>query len=131
MDTIVNKYDKGSLLPLSTSRIDAVPSFKFNLFFLKIANTLAASVEESTEPIKILSIHEKFNNSQVGKVLEVLCEGYDKASGVYFGRSVYDSPEIDGKVYFSSKARKIAEGEFVNVRICEVLDYDLLGEAVL
>jgi ribosomal protein S12 methylthiotransferase len=76
-------------------------------------------------------IHEKFNQKQVGKVLEVLCEGYDKASGVYFGRSKYDSPEIDGKVYFSSKARKIGEGEFVNVKITEVLDYDLLGEVVL
>lgn len=77
------------------------------------------------------TIHEKFNQSLVGKVMQVLCEGYDKASGVYFGRSVYDSPEIDGKVYFSSKARKIAEGEFVNVKISEVLDYDLLGEVVL
>ena len=76
-------------------------------------------------------IHEKFNCKQVGKVLEVLCEGYDKASGVYFGRSKYDSPEIDGKVYFSSKARKIGEGEFVNVKITEVLDYDLLGEVIV
>ncbi|MBR2021087.1 MAG: TRAM domain-containing protein, partial [Clostridia bacterium] len=77
------------------------------------------------------SIHEKFNESLVGKVMEVLCEGYDKASGVYFGRSQYDSPDIDGKIYFSSKSRKIAEGEFVSVRIEEVLDYDLLGEVVL
>lgn len=77
------------------------------------------------------SIHEEFNNSMVGKVLEVLCEGFDKASGVYFGRSMYDSPDIDGKVYFSSKDRKIAEGEFVNVKIQEVLDYDLLGNVVL
>ena len=76
------------------------------------------------------TIHEKFNASLVSKTLTVLCEGYDKASGVYFGRSEFDSPEIDGKVYFSSKARKIAEGEFVNVKITEVLDYDLLGEVV-
>lgn len=77
------------------------------------------------------TVHEQFNNSMVGKVLEVLCEGFDKASGVYFGRSMYDSPDIDGKVYFSSKDRKIAEGEFVNVKITEVLDYDLLGNVVL
>ena len=76
-------------------------------------------------------IHEKFNQKLVGKSLNVLCEGFDKASGVYFGRSQYDSPEIDGKVYFSSKSRKIAEGEFVNVKITEVLDYDLLGEVIV
>ena len=76
-------------------------------------------------------IHEDFNKKQVGRVLEVLCEGFDKASGVYFGRSRFDAPDIDGKVYFSSKDRKIADGEFVNVKISEVLDYDLLGEVVL
>ncbi len=76
-------------------------------------------------------IHEAYNKSKVGKVLEVLCEGFDKASGVYFGRSAFDAPEIDGKVYFSSKKRKISEGEFVNVKISEVLDYDLLGEVIL
>jgi len=77
------------------------------------------------------TVHEAFNKKQVGKVLEVLCEGYDKASGVYFGRSAFDAPDIDGKVYFSSKSRKIADGEFVNVKIEEVIDYDLLGTAVL
>ena len=77
------------------------------------------------------TIHENFNKSMVGKTLEVVCEGYDKASGVYFGRSVYDCPDIDGKVYFSSKQRRIKEGEFVNVIVEEVIDYDLLGQAVL
>ncbi len=76
-------------------------------------------------------IHEAFNKKQVGKVLEVLCEGFDKVSGVYFGRSQFDAPEIDGKVYFTSKARKIADGEFVNVKITEVFDYDLMGETVI
>ncbi len=75
-------------------------------------------------------VHEAFNKKQVGKVLEVICEGYDKVSGVYFGRSTYDAPEIDGKVYFSSKSRKIKDGEFVNVKIEEAIDYDLLGSVV-
>ena len=77
------------------------------------------------------TVHENFNKSKLGKVMNVLCEGYDKASGVYFGRSEYDTPDIDGKVYFSSKARKIKDGEFVNVKITDVLDYDLLGEVIV
>ncbi len=76
-------------------------------------------------------VHEAFNKKQLGKTLEVLCEGFDKPSGVYYGRSKFDAPEIDGKVYFSSKARKIAEGEFVNVKITDVIDYDLMGETVI
>ena len=75
-------------------------------------------------------IHEANNKKLVGKTIEVLCEGYDRPSGVFYGRSAADAPEIDGKVYFRS-ARKLAEGEFVNVKISEVIDYDLLGEAVL
>ena len=75
-------------------------------------------------------VHEAFNKKQVGKTLEVLCEGFDRPSGVYYGRSAADAPEIDGKVYFRS-SRKIADGEFVNVKIAEVIDYDLLGDVVL
>ncbi len=44
------------------------------------------------------TIHEARNKTQVGKTLEVLCEGYDRPSGVYYGRSAADAPEIDGKV---------------------------------
>ncbi len=72
-------------------------------------------------------VHEAFNKKQVGKVLEVLCEDYDKVSECYFGRSIYDTPEIDGKVYFTA-SRKVHPGEYVNIRIEEVLDYDLVGK---
>lgn len=76
------------------------------------------------------AIHEANNQKSVGSVIEVLCEGFDRPSGVYYGRSAADAPDIDGKVYFRS-ARKIADGEFVRVSVTEVIDYDLLGDAVL
>lgn len=75
-------------------------------------------------------IHAAGNASFIGKTIEVLCEGYDRPSGVYYGRSAGDAPEIDGKVYFRS-AHKIADGSFIAVKITEVIDYDLLGDAVL
>lgn len=73
---------------------------------------------------------KRATKNRSGKTLEVLCEGFDRPSGVYYGRSEADAPEIDGKVYFRS-ARKVADGEFVNVKITEVIDYDLLGDAIL
>ena len=75
-------------------------------------------------------IHNTNNKKFISKTIEVLCEGYDRPSGVYFGRSAYDAPEIDGKVYFRSE-RKISDGEFVNVKVSEVIDYDLLGDAII
>ena len=67
------------------------------------------------------------NEEKLGKTLEVICEGYDTVSEIYYGRSVSDAPEIDGKIYFSAD-RGVEEGEFVNVIIGNVLDYDLLGD---
>lgn len=75
-----------------------------------------------------MAIHEKNNEKLLGEVIEVLCEGFDKAAETYFGRSRFDAPEIDGKVYFTSKKR-VREGQYVNVRVNEVMDYDLIGAA--
>ena len=77
-----------------------------------------------------MEINAARNETKVGKVLTVLCEDYDPVSGVHFGRSAEDAPEIDGKVYFRSE-RRIAPGSFVKVKIREVLDYDLMGRAML
>ena len=55
MNIAVIVYAIGSLLPLSTSRIEAVLYFKLRLLDLKMENTVAASVEERTAPISILS----------------------------------------------------------------------------
>lgn len=59
----------------------------------------------------------------------VLCEGYDRVASTHFGRSAADAPDVDGKVYFSSKKR-VAPGKFVRVHLTDALDYDLIGEAV-
>ena len=71
-------------------------------------------------------ISEALNEKKKGKLITVLTEGYDPVSSAYYGRSAADAPDIDGKVYFNSR-RKIKEGTFVNVRITDVLDYDLFG----
>lgn len=74
-------------------------------------------------------IHNECNERFLGKTLRVLCEGYDQVAESFYGRSFADAFEIDGKIYFSS-SRNVREGQFVDVRIDEVLDYDLLGKAV-
>lgn len=74
-------------------------------------------------------IHKENNEKRVGLTLKVLCEGYDKAAETYYGRSAYDAPDIDGKVYFSAP-RRLRDGEMVDVSVTEVLDYDLYGRAL-
>ena len=76
-----------------------------------------------------LEISAANNAEKVGKTIRVLCEDYDVVAETYFGRSEADAPEIDGKVYFSSK-KKVRPGTFVDVKIEEAMDYDLVGKAV-
>ncbi|MBQ8255306.1 MAG: 30S ribosomal protein S12 methylthiotransferase RimO [Clostridia bacterium] len=76
-----------------------------------------------------LDIHEENNQKKIGSTVKVLCEGFDPVAETFFGRSEADAPEIDGKVYFSSKM-KPKEGQFVNVKITDAIDYDLFGEMI-
>ena len=47
----------------------------------------------------------------------------------HYGRSYADAPEIDGKIFFTAEHR-VKDGEFVTVKITDVLDYDLYGKVV-
>ncbi len=72
-------------------------------------------------------VMDSFNESRMGEVLEVLCEGFDPDMGCYAGRSYADSPDVDGKVFFTA-AGLIPAGSFVHVRITGAADGDLTGE---
>ncbi len=72
-------------------------------------------------------VMDAWNEERLGRVMEVLCEGFDPESGCYAGRSYADSPDIDGRVLFTA-AGLVPAGEFVKVRITGVADGDLTGE---
>ena len=74
-------------------------------------------------------VSDAYNQKKLHKTIKVICEGFDPVAETHYGRSAADAPEIDGKVYFTAPG-KIPEGEFVNVRITEIMDYDLIGELV-
>ena len=102
--------------------------------------TVAYDMPQIDEQIKIdrmdilmrdqLVINEEYNRKKIGKTIRVLCEDYDPVSESHFGRSEADAPEIDGKIYFKSEKR-IAAGTFVDVKINDVIDYDLYGIAII
>ena len=69
-----------------------------------------------------------FCSEQVGKTFETVVEGYDRYFEMYFGRNYMYAPEIDGMVYFTGKGLK--EGQFVNVKITDSVENNLIGELV-
>lgn len=74
-----------------------------------------------------LDIASEKNAAKIGTTQKVLIEGWDDYIKCYYGRSEADAPEIDGKVFFMAKEQLIL-GDFVDVQINDVLEYDLLGE---
>ena len=72
-------------------------------------------------------IMDDYNESRLGETVEVLCEGFDPEAGCYAGRTYADSPDIDGRVYFTA-AGVVPAGEFVWVRLTGTADGDLTGE---
>lgn len=72
-------------------------------------------------------VMDDWNDSRLGQVVEVLCEGFDEEMGCWAGRTYADSPGIDGTVYFTA-AGEVPAGTFVPVLLTGTEDGELLGE---
>ncbi len=67
------------------------------------------------------------NREFIGKVLEVHIEGYMPEEDAYVGRTYRDAPDVDGMVFIDS-LYELMSGDFVNVKITDANEYDLIGE---
>lgn len=65
------------------------------------------------------------NAKFLGKIISVLVE--EKQEEAYIGRSQGDAPEVDGLVYINTR-QSLKIGKFVQVKITDTLEYDLVGE---
>lgn len=65
----------------------------------------------------------------IGTVAECVIEEYDGYSDVYIGRTWRDAPEIDSGIFIVTDD-EYELGSFVNVKITDTKDYDLIGEVV-
>ncbi|NLL06189.1 MAG: 30S ribosomal protein S12 methylthiotransferase RimO [Clostridiaceae bacterium] len=69
------------------------------------------------------------NNSRLNRTYTVLVEGVAEDGIFYIGRSYAEAPDIDGLIYFTSE-EPLEFGSFVEVKILNVDDYDLIGEVI-
>ena len=77
-----------------------------------------------------MEIMQQKGEEMIGKAVTVLTEGFDRYAECYFGRTAADSPDIDGKVFFTAQGNKPYFGQFVKVRIEDCMDCDLTGERI-
>ena len=73
-------------------------------------------------------ISQELNSNKVGNEYEVLIEEQIEEN-VYIGRTQGDAEEIDSIVYVKSN-NQLEVGDFVNVKINNALEYDLMGDVI-
>ena len=83
---------------------------------------------------KIMQIQQKISNEnlqkKIGKQYEVLVESLSFDGKYLIGRTKQDVPEIDGIIYIKNDSTQQLVDKFVNVKITDVRDYDLIGEII-
>ncbi len=118
------------------ARFDRLGCFAYSAEEDTVAATMPDQIPQQTRVDRSenimelqLSIANENNASKIGKKTEVLVEGWDDYIKCYFGRSVADAPDIDGKIFFLS-GRQLCIGDYVKVLINDTIEYDLLGELI-
>lgn len=109
------------------SREEGTPAYNFK-------NQISDKIKKERFDI-LMSKQQKisiWNNERLlNKEMTVLIDDIDENDkNLYLGRSYQDAPEVDGLVYIRSK-RTLVPGQFVNVKIKETFEYDLVGEEIL
>lgn len=69
----------------------------------------------------------ELNQAKIGKTFKVLIDR--KEGGEFFGRTEFDSPEVDNEVIIKSKDY-LRTGDFVNVKINAATEFDLTGNVI-
>ncbi len=99
--------------------------------------TMDNQVDEETKKQRkdyILDIQKNISASKttqyIGKTLEVITDGkLDGEENIYCGRTFKDCVDVDGLVFFKCDYELLC-GDFVNVKITEGLDFDLVGDII-
>lgn len=116
------------------TRFDRLGCFAYSAEEDTLAASFEGQIDPQTKQSRLENIMEmqmtiaaEKNAEKEGEIVEVIIEGWNDYIKCYFGRTVWDAPEVDGKIFFMS-GRPLVIGEYVKVRVNDCIDYDLLGE---
>ena len=117
------------------TRFDRLGAFAYSHEENTHAATLEDDVPEEVKEQRVAEIMEiqsqisfELNQEKVGKIFKCL---FDRKEGNYFfGRTEFDSPDVDNDVIIDATKHYVQLGQFVNVKINSAGDFDLNGEPV-
>jgi len=117
------------------TRFDRLGAFAYSHEENTHAYALVDDVPEEVKEQRVSEIMEiqsqisfELNQEKVGKTFKCI---FDRKEGNYFfGRTEFDSPDVDNDVIIDATKHYVQLGQFVNVKIFEAGDFDLNGEPV-
>lgn len=121
---------------VAASRFDRLGVFAYSHEEDTYAASLTDDVSDEEKQKRVAEIMElqagisfDLNQEKVGKIYTCI---FDREEGGYYiGRTQYDSPDVDNEVLVSSHDHFINLGHFIDVKIVEATDFDLVGEVVV
>ena len=118
---------------VSTNRFDRLGVFTYSHEEGTHSHSFEDNVPETLKRKRynsIMSLQQKIsheiNQEKVGKTFKVLIDRGDKNN--YFGRTEFDSPEVDNEVIIPVKNSHLRIGEFYDAKIVSARAYDLVGK---
>jgi ribosomal protein S12 methylthiotransferase len=78
-----------------------------------------------------LDISTRNYQQYIGQTLPVLVEE-PVEKNLYAGRTPFQAPEVDGMTYikFGPAQPDPAIGSFSQIKVCDAMEYDLIGDAI-
>lgn len=121
---------------VAEQRIDRVGVFKYSQEEGTAAAALPDQVAEEVKEQRLAQIMELQQSisrqkmrDRVGGVERVIVDGEsDESSLLMVARSEKEAPEVDGLIYIGNA--RPTPGDFVDVRITDASEYDLVGEVI-
>ena len=121
---------------IKKAKLDKMGAFMFSKEEGTPAEKLKEQIHHMTKKSrynKIMEVQNKISEQKlkekIGNTYKVLIEGSSFDNKYYIGRTYMDVPEIDGIVYIR-KTKQILEGSFIDCKITDVNEYDLIAEII-
>ena len=123
--SFVNEFKFDRLGVFTYSREEGTPA-------AKMKNQIKKNIKLNRQKavLKVQNaISTDININRTEKVYKAIVDGIADDGIFYYGRTYAEAPEIDGLVYFTSH-EPLTIGSFVNVKILNAEEYDLIGEVI-
>lgn len=120
---------------VTDTRFDRLGAFAYSHEENTHAATLEDNVPEKVKERRVAEIMElqsqiswELNQEKIGKTYKCI---FDRKEGNYFfGRTEFDSPDVDNDVIVDAREHYVQVGQFMHIKITSAGDFDLQGKPV-